>query len=100
MGASSSYKKGYQVERLCAERLRNKGMLTFRSAGSRGMADVLAIDPQNKEILLVQVKKEDAPKDIEKLKQRFIGLKKLSGQYQVKSLIFIKVKGKYNFVEL
>ena len=96
----SAYKKGYAVERYCAEKLRQMGFYVYRSAGSRGLADIIAINPKDNEIWLIQVKKEDAPRDLDKLRERFSGLKNLEGQYSLKSFIFIKVKNRYDFVKL
>lgn len=96
----SAYKRGYAVERYCAEKLRQMGFYVYRSAGSRGLADIIAINPKDNEIWLIQVKKEDAPRDLDKLRERFSGLKNLDGQYSLKSFIFIKVKNRYDFVKL
>lgn len=96
----SAYKRGYAVERYCAERLRQMGFDVYRSAGSRGLADLIALDRKNMEIWMIQVKKEHAPKDLGKLRERFSGLKSLDGQYQLKTFVFIKVRNKYDYVKL
>ena len=96
----SAYKRGYAVERYCAEKLRQMGFDVYRSAGSRGLADIIAINREHKEAWLIQVKKERAPRDLDKLRERFLGLKELDGQYTLKSFIFIKVNNRYDFVKL
>ncbi|MEM2368438.1 MAG: restriction endonuclease [Candidatus Bathyarchaeia archaeon] len=96
----SAYKRGYAVERYCAEKLRQMGFYVYRSAGSRGLADVIAINPKDGEVWLVQVKKEEAPKELDRLRERFSGLKNMDGQYALKSFIFIKIRNKYEFIKL
>lgn len=100
MTTPSPYKRGYAVERFCAEKLRQMGFDVYRSAGSHGLADLIAINRNTKEVWLVQVKKENAPKDLNKLRERFSGLRQLDGQYNLKTFTFIKVKGKYDFIKL
>jgi len=52
------YAKGYRNERKAKLILRKKGYLVFRSAGSKGPFDLLAI---GKDILLIQVKTNRSP---------------------------------------
>jgi len=97
---SKQYKYGYLVEHRCREILRGKGAIVIRSAGSKGLADLVAIFPDRKEIWLVQVKKAEAPNDTSKLKEKFRDLASLSGTYTCKPLLYMKVKGKYEFIDL
>jgi Holliday junction resolvase len=94
------YRYGYLVEQYCKRILKNRGYTVFRSAGSKGAADLTAINPQKHEILLVQVKKEEAPKDKSKLPNKYSKLSKLKGQYTCKTLLFIKDNRKYTFIEV
>ena len=96
----SSYKKGYRVELLCKQQLLQKGAYVIRSAASKGLADLIAIYPEKGEIWLIQVKKMNAPKNIETLKKKFEELGKLAGNYKCRSFVFLKIKGKYDFVEV
>lgn len=96
----SAYKKGYAVEYYCIQKLREMGFEVYRSSRSLGLADVIAIDPKAKQVWLVQVKRMEAPKDLGKLKEKFSELKSFDGTYEVKTFLFIKVKGKYEFVKL
>ena len=97
---TTPYKKGYQVEHFCREKLREMGALVIRSSRSLGPADIIAIFPENKEIWLIQVKQEDAPEDQSRLAERFKDLKALEGEYKVKPKAFMKVKGKYQFIDI
>jgi len=96
----SRYRKGYQVEHFCKRRLQEMGAYVIRSAGSKGLADLVGIFPENGEIWLVQVKQAHAPKNLDTLKKRFEELGKLAGTYTCRSFIFIKVENKYRFVEV
>lgn len=97
---SKQYRHGYEVESRCRELLRERGAVVVRSAGSKGLADLVAIFPEKKEIWLVQVKKAEAPRDLSKLKEKFRGLASLSGTYTCKPVLFMKVGGKYSFIPL
>jgi len=98
---TSSYKKGYHVEHFCREVLQKIfNALVVRSARSLGPADIVAILPGSREIWLVQVKQAEAPRDTEKLKKLFKDLKALEGEYTVKAKAFMKVGGRYRFIDL
>jgi len=98
---TSSYRKGYQVEHFCRELLRkNYNALVIRSARSLGPADIVAILPDRREIWLIQVKQAEAPKDVERLQRLFKNLKALEGEYAVKPKLFMKVGGRYRFIDL
>jgi len=96
------YQYGYIVEHECRKRLKQKygAKYVIRSSRSLGPADLIAIFPERREIWLIQVKKEQAPKDLSKLQQRFKTLVELGGEYQVIPYAFMKVKGKYNLIKL
>jgi hypothetical protein len=95
------YKRGYQVEHYCRELLRkDHNALVIRSSRSLGPADIIAIMPDRGEIWLIQVKQMDAPKNPEKLAEMFKDLKKLEGEYKVKPKAFMRVKGKYQFIDI
>jgi len=97
---SKAYRYGYLVEHRCRELLQKQGAIVFRSAGSRGVADLIAFFPETKEIWLVQVKKEEAPKNLTKLQKRFADLKALAGNYTCKSMVFMKKNRRYRFIDL
>jgi Holliday junction resolvase len=97
---TTPYRKGYQVEHFCREKLREMGALVIRSSRSLGPADIIAIMPNRGEIWLIQVKQMDAPKNQEKLAEMFKDLKKLEGTYKVKPKAFMRVKGKYQFIDI
>lgn len=97
---SKSYKLGYHVELLCKQKLNEMGFTAIRSSRSLTPVDIVAINPEWREIWLVQVKREDAPADYEKLKGRFTDLHKLGGTYIVKTFVYMRKKGKYSFIEL
>jgi len=93
---ASKYHKGRAVEYKCKKYLEQKGLnLVFRSAGSRGPADLIAINPVKREILLIQVKKGEAKPHV---KRQYGVLKELEGTYQVKAYIYHK-KGKFYMLE-
>ena len=96
------YQYGYIVEHECRRRLREKygAKYVVRSSRSLGPADIIAIFPDRREIWLIQVKKEEAPKDLSKLQQRFKELVQLGGEYRVIPYAFMKLKGKYTFIPL
>jgi Holliday junction resolvase len=99
-GSGTSYGKGYRVEREARGKLRQLGAVVFRSAGSHGIADLVALNPQLREVWLVQVKKAEAPKRESTLKRRFKALKELEGTYRVKACVYMKREGKYRFIEI
>lgn len=51
-----AYRKGADREREIVNMFKKKGYLSFRSAGSHSPIDVFALNPQTKEILLIQSK--------------------------------------------
>lgn len=94
----SSYWK--LVEYRCKELLENMGGVVFRSAGSHGVADLIAVFPEKREIWLVQVKKGEMPKQRETLLRRFESLTVLCGVYTCKPMLYAKQKGRYCFVRV
>ena len=96
------YRYGYVVEHECRKRLKQKygAKYVVRSSRSLGPADLIAIFPDRREIWLIQVKKEEAPKSPETLKRRLKELVELSGEYRVIPYAFMKVKGRYSLIRL
>lgn len=90
------------VEHECRKRLKQKygAKYVVRSSRSLGPADLIAIFPDRREIWLIQVKKEEAPKSPETLKRRLKELVELSGEYRVIPYAFMKVKGRYSLIRL
>ena len=76
-----NYKKGYEKERKLVNRFRDKGCLSFRSAGSHSPIDVFALNPESKLINLIQCKPKSMSK---KNKDKILeDLKKYEGIYKV-----------------
>jgi hypothetical protein len=97
----ATYRKGYLVELRARDRLFDMGAsLVMRSAGSRSPADLLAIFPGKREIWLVQVKSEEAPRTEEALRRRFQALAELRGAYTCRSVVFMRRNGRYEFIEV
>ena len=93
----SNYLRGREVEYRCKKLLQGMGIsIVFRSAGSHGPADLIAINPIRREIMLIQVKKGKATPSI---KKRYSVLKELEGTYQVKGYIYHKKDGKRYVLE-
>lgn len=76
----SNWNKGLNAERRLARKLRNKGLYVVRSAGSRGAADLVVIDKENRKVKLLQLKRSSKTND--GLKELEI-LKELEGTYEV-----------------
>lgn len=62
------YRKGYEYERKLVNKERDKGNVSFRSAGSHSPIDVISIDHRNKRIELVQAKAGESYTDSKKAK--------------------------------
>ena len=80
-GKRNNYEKGADKERRIMNKFRDKGMLSFRSAGSHSPIDVFALDIENKTIWLIQSK----PKSMsDNAKQKIYDeIKKYMGEYLV-----------------
>jgi hypothetical protein len=99
--AKSKYRAGYLIELKAKDDLLKKGAsIVVRSSRSLSPADLIAIFPDQKEIWLVQCKKEEAPKDTSRLTERFKDLKALEGTYTCKAYAYMKKDGKYTFLEV
>jgi len=97
---NASYRKGYAIELLCKQKLQEMGFTVIRSSRSLTPVDLVAINPEKHEIWLIQCKKEDAPEDPKKLKEKFKDLLKLNTHYTIRTFAFMRAKGKYEFIEL
>ena len=90
--ARTNYQRGRDAEYRCKRLLEELGVnLVFRSAGSRGPADLIAINPVKREIMLIQVKAAKATRSV---KQQYSVLKELEGEYRVKAYIYHKKDGR------
>ena len=99
--AKSRYRAGYLIElKAKDELLKKSASIVVRSSRSLSPADLIAIFPDRKEIWLVQCKKEEAPKDLSRLAERFKNLKALKGAYTCKAYAYMKKDGKYTFLEV
>ena len=75
------YVKGRRKEYRIANELKKKGYITTRSAGSHGVFDVIAVNPDTRIIRLIQAKAGGyAERQIKKLKEKW---KHLNGVYSV-----------------
>lgn len=100
MPKSTAYKIGYSIEIEAKRRLSMRGAdVVVRSSRSLTPVDLIAIFSNQKEIWLIQVKKEDF-KSKEAVKKKFSELLNLSGYYVVKPIVFTKINRKYQFVDL
>ena len=94
-----AYAKGRRIEYRCKDILKKMGVsLVFRSAGSKGPADLIAIFPLRKEIWLIQVKGYSVSK--KRLSREYGILKELEGEYVVKAKAFVKRGNRYVFEDL
>ena len=70
---NKNYEKGRRKEYSVVHRLRDRGYIAFRSAGSHAPVDVVGIHQKNKRILLVQCKldnmSERAKQNLEELNE-------------------------------
>jgi len=100
----SAYKKGYRIELRAKKELKELGAeLIVRSAASKTPSDLIAIFPNKKEIWLIQCKKAGTtPKKQETIQKRFKQLKKLEGQYKLKTYLYTwnNKKKKYDFIPI
>jgi len=97
----TKYRSGYLVELKAKDELLKQGAkIVVRSSRSLSPADLIAIFPIQKEIWLIQCKKEEAPKNPETLQNRFKELKALTGTYTCKAYAYMKKQGKYHFIEV
>jgi len=51
----SQYRRGYRIERIARKNLEDQGYYVIRSAGSKGLFDLIAIN--QREVKLIQIKK-------------------------------------------
>jgi len=97
---TSKYRYGYLVEHRCRELLRQKGAIVTRSAGSKGIFDLVAIFPEIGEIWLVQCKKKEIRASQKTINRKFSKLAELRGTFFVRTFLFAKQEGKYKFIEV
>ncbi|KKN36393.1 hypothetical protein LCGC14_0774310 [marine sediment metagenome] len=75
------YIKGRAKEQLIVRQAKAQGCLSFRSAGSKSQIDVFILNPETKEITLVQSKSDKIP-DAE-IKRILTKLLQYEGTYEV-----------------
>jgi len=82
---NKNYQKGARKERQIVNEARAKGLLAWRSAGSKTPCDVTIVDVQNKEIRLIQSKNKKyiSPKE----KRGYEEFLALGGTYKVETEI-------------
>ncbi|RLE83395.1 MAG: hypothetical protein DRJ67_12260, partial [Thermoprotei archaeon] len=76
--------------------LRNQGYIVIRSAGSKTPVDLVAINPTNREILLIQVKTGKSRLSPE---EREV-LRNLNGTYEVKAMTTVREGKRLKLVEV
>ena len=81
----TSYSKGRRLEYAARDRLIALGYYVIRSAGSKGLADLVALGPSD--TILVQVKKKGSEYDKEKLDK----LRRLQVQEGVRKELWIRI---------
>jgi Holliday junction resolvase len=89
------YRSGYLLELKARDLLRKEGYIVIRSSRSLTPIDLVGINPEKKEIVLVQVKKAKIPKNQSKFRE----LWELAGHYRVRTLLYAKEEGRYRFKE-
>ena len=95
------YRAGYIVELKAKDELLKQGAaLVVRSSRSLTAVDLIAFHPERGEIWLIQCKKQEAPKQPEKITEKYQVLKKLEGTYICKTYLYAKKNGKYQFIEV
>jgi len=81
MGRRTNYERGADKERRIVNRFKKRDWVALRSAGSHSPIDVIAIDPKEKEIKLIQSKLGYlAPSQVTKILKDG---EKLNGNYKV-----------------
>jgi len=94
------YRSGYFIELKAKDELKKMGFMVIRSARSLTAVDLVAIHPERGELWLIQCKKREAPKQPEKITEKYQVLKKLEGTYICKAYLYAKRDGKYQFIEV
>lgn len=84
------YEKGRRAEWRVRSVLEEDGYVVVRSAASKGPIDLVAIHPEKREILLIQVKSGRSRLSREERER----LASLAGTYTVKPIVAVR-KGKY-----
>lgn len=82
MAIKHKYLKGARYERKIVNAFRDRGILSFRSAGSHSPIDVVAVDSDSRIIHLIQAKAGDSYTKSYK-KKLLESLKYLEGDYKV-----------------
>jgi len=89
----NQYAKGRRAEYYWKKYLQEQGAkYIVRSAGSKGLTDLIAFFPSRKEIWLIQVKSSKKRVNLDSLKEMYKELTELKGNYNVKSYLFISHK--------
>jgi len=97
----TNYQRGYKVELSAKKRLEKDPMvIVIRSSRSLTLADLIAIFPDKAEIWLIQCKKEQIPNNPIKYFNRFREFKSLDGTYTLKTFLYAKKNGRYQFIKL
>jgi len=81
---SESYRKGRRYEYYVASLFAERGYFVRRVAGSKGPFDLIAIHPEKREILLIQVKKRGPIRKTDREK-----LAVFRGDYTVKPVLYV-----------
>lgn len=96
-----SYIKGRAAEYRIIKILKDFGYSHIvRSAGSKGIIDLIAINPKAKKILAIQVKKSNHKLNINNLKNKYGNMKELKNNYELIPMLALIHKRKLKFIEL
>ncbi len=91
MSPNPQYRTGRNAEYYVASKLRKLGAsLVFRSAGSHGFFDLIAIFPKKRQIWLIQVKTSKHGVSIKRVQKNYVPIWDFAGTYKVKAGFFYK----------
>lgn len=97
----TTYSQGRRIEYLARDYLKQLGAdLIVRSAGSKGLVDLVAFFVGSRTIMLVQVKKIRENANVKTLLKRYRSLDYLKGEYSVISRLFVKDKEGIKLIEI
>ena len=80
---NKNYRNGVYRERVIMKEYEKEGYVCFRSAGSHGLFDVIAINPWTKRIYLIQAKTGKAPLSKREKEKITSALSTFRGDYKV-----------------
>jgi len=92
---STNYQQGYAAEDNCKNYYKELGCIAFRTAGSHGPADVVAIEPDGKHVHFIQVKKVKTEKTVKAAyREAFQEIVQIPRADHIIREVWVKVYGK------